>query len=163
MPMQNLNESNAGWSFLFLAWLVAAVATVGSLFFSEVMKFTPCVLCWYQRIAMYPLVIVLLLGLFPGQGKEWDKGVFRYALPFGAIGWAIALYHNLLHYGIVPESASPCVAGVPCSTVYIRLLGFLTIPMMSLIAFTLVLAFLALFKIKTSSQIKTSPQKVSHE
>lgn len=119
-------------NLLFLSWLIACIAMMGSLFFSEVMQFPPCVLCWYQRIAMYPLVIIFLVGAVKSESTA-----FWYASPFVGMGWLIALYHNLLHYKIVPESASPCIQGVPCSTVYINWLGFLTIPMLSMIAFTI--------------------------
>lgn len=126
---------------LFASWLIALVSLMGSMFFSEIMKFPPCVLCWYQRIMMYPLVIVLIAGMFP-----LDKRVLRYSLPFAILGWIVALYHNLLHYGIVPESASPCVQGVPCSTVYINWLGFITIPMLSFISFSTIVVLLLIFK-----------------
>jgi len=129
------------WTLLFIVWLVATVATLGSLFFSEVMKFPPCTLCWYQRIAMYPLVIILLSGMIP-----FDKSVFRYATPFVGVGWLLGLYHNLLHYEIIPESASPCSQGVPCSAKYIEWFGFLTIPMLSIIAFTMIAILLYIIK-----------------
>lgn len=135
------------WHILFFSWFVSLVATVGSLFFSEVMKFTPCTLCWYQRIFMYPLVTVLLVGMFP-----LDRNVFRYAMPLAVLGWFSAFYHNLLHFGIIPESAAPCVMGVPCSTVYIKLFGFLTIPMMSFIAFTIIIISLVWFKKRIANE-----------
>ena len=124
---------------IFSAWIVATIATLGSLFFSEVMKFPPCVLCWYQRICMYPLVLILLAGLFPVS-----KSVVRYSLPLALIGWVIAIYHNLLYYNIIPESAAPCVQGISCTTKFIEWFGFLTIPSLSLIAFTLILILLLL-------------------
>lgn len=114
-----------------ICWIIAMVATLGSLFFSEVMAYAPCVLCWYQRIAMYPLVILFLIGAF-----QSPRITFAFSAPFVAIGWLISLYHNLLHFGVIPESASPCISGVPCSTVYINWFGFLTIPLLSLIAFS---------------------------
>lgn len=120
-----------GQMLIFVCWLIATIASLGSLFFSEIMKFQPCVLCWYQRIAMYPLVIIFLVGAFQGE-----KSTLSYSTPLVGIGWFIALYHNLLHYKIIPESASPCMEGVSCSTVYIKYFGFLTIPMLSLIAFS---------------------------
>jgi disulfide bond formation protein DsbB len=128
---------NKAWGTLFAAWLVASIATMGSLFFSEVMKFPPCVLCWYQRIGMYPLVFILLAGLFPVS-----KSVFKFSLPLAATGWLISVYHNLLYYKILPESAAPCVQGVSCTTVFIKWFGFVTIPLLSLIAFTLILILL---------------------
>jgi len=90
---------------------------------------------------MYPLVFIFIVGLIP-----YDKKVLKFATPLVTVGWILALYHNLLHYGIVPESASPCIQGVPCSTKYIEWLGFITIPMLSFIAFS-VIAIL-LYKIK---------------
>ena len=72
------------WMVIFICWLVATVATLGSLFFSEVMEFVPCVLCWYQRILMYPLVIIFLVGLFP-----LDKKVIKFSLPLVMIGWLV--------------------------------------------------------------------------
>ena len=118
---------------LLSLWLISVVASAGSLFFSEVMEYPPCVLCWYQRIAMYPLVILLLVGSYRSV-----KEAFYFSLPIGLIGWIIAFYHNLLHFEIVPENASPCREGVSCSTVYIELFGFITIPMMSLLAFSII-------------------------
>lgn len=124
---------------IFSAWFLALMATLGSLFFSEVMLFPPCVLCWYQRICMYPLVVILLAGMFPVS-----KDVVKYSLPLVVIGWGIGIYHNLLYYNILPESAAPCVQGISCTTKFIEWFGFLTIPLLSLIAFTLILILLLL-------------------
>jgi disulfide bond formation protein DsbB len=124
---------------VFLAWIVAFVATLGSLFFSEIMKLPPCVLCWYQRIAMYPLVPIL--------GLAWareDAAIRVYALPLAVAGLAVAAYHNLLYYKILPESISPCVQGISCTTRQIEWLGFITIPLLSLVAFTIVTTILVL-------------------
>ena len=131
------NTSNAHWSILFLCWLIVTISTLGSLFFSEIMQFAPCILCWYQRIFLFPLVLILATGLFSG-----DKGVTRYALPLAAAGWFVALYHNLLYSGIIPESIQPCSRGVSCTEDYISLFGFLTIPMLSLLSFSAILALL---------------------
>ncbi len=125
------------WYLIFAAWIVAAVSTAGSLFFSEVMMFPPCILCWYQRICMYPLVVILLAGLFPV-----DRNVIRFSLPLSLIGFAVAVYHNLLYYHILPESVAPCRAGVSCTTVQIEWLGFITIPLLSLMGFTLIVTLL---------------------
>lgn len=134
-----------GWGLLFAAWLVTAVATAGSLFFSYVMGFAPCVLCWYQRICLFPLVLILAAGLFP-----LDRSVVRYALPLTLVGWLIAGYHNLVYAGVVPESLQPCTSGVSCSEEYLELFGFLSIPMLSLIGFTAVAALLILFHRRSS-------------
>ena len=122
-----------GWALLFAAWIVAASATSGSLFFSEIMRIPVCALCWYQRIAMYPLAVVLAIGLFP-----YDRKAVRYAGALVGVGWLTAMFHVLLVAGIIPERVQPCVQGIPCSETYISLLGFLNIPVMSLLTFTLV-------------------------
>jgi len=133
-------DKNFPWNQVFICWLIATVATLGSLFFSEVMKFPPCVLCWYQRIAMYPLVALFLVALFRSE-----KSFFYYVLPLSFIGWSISIYHNLLYYKFLPESAAPCVAGISCTTVHIEWFGFITIPFLSFVAFSVinVILFLA--------------------
>ena len=114
----------------YLAWVIALVATVGSLFFSEVMQLPPCLLCWYQRIAMYPLVVVIGSGIVMR-----DRRMKYYALPLCLIGLVISIYHNLLYYGLVPESITPCTTGISCTSRQIEWLGFITIPLMALAAF----------------------------
>ena len=125
------------WTLLFLAWLIACVSTLGSLFFSNVMEFAPCVLCWYQRICLFPLVIILAGGLFP-----LDHGVVKYALPLTALGWLLAAYHCLLYTELIPASMEPCAKGVSCTEEYLELFGFLSIPLLSLISFTTLLFIL---------------------
>jgi disulfide bond formation protein DsbB len=134
------------WLLVFGTWLIAAVAMLGSLFFSEVMHFAPCSLCWYQRIFMYPLVLVLLLGMLP-----FDPKVVRYALPLAIGGWLVGLYHTLLYEGVIPESAAPCSMGVSCSEEYIELFGFLSIPMLSLLASTAMVGALLVLRKRLSS------------
>ncbi len=135
------------WNLIFGSWFVAAVSTAGSLFFSEVMMYPPCVLCWYQRICMYPLVIILMTGLFPA-----DRNVVRFSLPLASAGWLIAFYHNLLYYKILPESVAPCRAGISCTTVHIEWLGFITIPFLSLVAFTIIISLLLVVRRKLSHE-----------
>ncbi|MGB6289147.1 MAG: disulfide bond formation protein B, partial [Desulfobulbales bacterium] len=135
--MSHLNQKSSSWNILFLCWLVSSVSAMGSLFFSYVMEFAPCVLCWYQRIFLFPLVIILAVGLFP-----IDKSVVKYALPLAIAGWLTAAYHNLLYVGIVPESIQPCSQGVSCTEEYIDLFGFLSIPMLSLLSFSTIIALL---------------------
>ena len=96
------DRADAGWASLFAAWLVATISTLGALFLSEVMGVAPCVLCWYQRVFMFPLVIVRAAGLFP-----LDRKVVRYAAPLAAAGWLVALFHVMLTKGYIPESATP--------------------------------------------------------
>lgn len=121
---------------LHAALLVAWVATLGSLYFSNVRLYKPCVLCWYQRIFMYPLVVTLAIGLLQG-----DRRVARYVLPPALLGASVAVYHVLLQKtDWLPETAA-CVLDVPCSSDYIYWLGFITIPVLSLTAFALILLF----------------------
>ena len=137
--------SDRNWTLLFLTWIIVTAATLGSLFFSHVMEFAPCVLCWYQRIFLFPLVIILARGLFP-----FDKRVVSYALPLAIGGWLTALYHNLLYSKIIPQELQPCSQGVSCTEKYIDLFGFLTIPMLSLIGFSTIITLLFLLKKRTS-------------
>ncbi|MBU0480709.1 MAG: disulfide bond formation protein B [Proteobacteria bacterium] len=135
--MHHSDRSNPDWHILFACWLLAAVSTLGSLFFSSVMEFAPCVLCWYQRIFLFPLVIILARGLFP-----FDTNVVKYALPLSIAGFLTAIYHNLLFAGIIPEKIQPCSQGVSCTEEYIDLFGFLSIPMLSLLSFSIIIALL---------------------
>lgn len=114
----------------YLAWAIALIATAGSLFFSEVMGLPPCLLCWYQRIAMYPLVLVIGGGIIMRDGR-----MRYYALPLCLTGLMISIYHNLLYYGMVSESIVPCTTGISCTSRQIEWLGFITIPLMALAAF----------------------------
>lgn len=143
MPMTLHNPSLAPefsqttWTFVFSAWLVAGVSTLGALFFSEVMQLPICVLCWYQRIFMFPLALILPLGLFP-----FDAKVIRYAMALAVPGATVALFQLLLVAGVIPESIKPCSVGVPCSVTVIEWFGFLTIPLLSLLAFSSIAALL---------------------
>lgn len=125
------------WMLVFGAWLVAGAATLGALFFGEVMRLPPCVLCWYQRIFMFPLALILPFGLFP-----LDRQVIRYALPLAAVGWLFAVFHLLLVAGVIPESIQPCTRGVPCSETVIEWFGFVTIPLLSAVAFSAIVGLL---------------------
>ena len=136
-------QQTNGWTFVFLAWLLASTATLAALFLGEVMGYTPCVLCWYQRIAMFPLVLILAAGLFP-----FDPRVVRYGLPLALVGWALALFHWDVSSGIIPESATPCSKGVPCSIEQIVWFGYLTLPMLSVLAFSGIIALLFLTHFK---------------
>ena len=126
-------NNQAAWPLLFVAWVVVTMATLGSLFFSDVMDVPVCMLCWYQRIAMYPMVLVLAVGLLP-----YDPKVIRYTAALALVGWLIALFQVLLVAGIIPESAQPCVQGIHCSETHIALFGFLSIPVLSLLTFSLI-------------------------
>ena len=127
----------------YLAWVIALVGMVGSLFFSVVMELPPCDLCWYQRVAMYPLVFILATGIILG-----DRRMKAYALPFAVTGLAISVYHNLLYYGFITEALTPCSEGVSCTAVQLELFGFITIPLMTLAAFVIILCCLLIYRPK---------------
>lgn len=127
----------------YLAWAIALTGLVGSLFFSEVMELPPCDLCWYQRIAMYPLVFILGTGIILR-----DRRMRTYAMPFVLTGLAISVYHNLLYYGVISEALTPCSEGIPCTARQLELFGFITIPLMTLAAFVAILICLLIYKPK---------------
>ena len=131
------HSNNTSWNLVFLAWLLATVSTLGALFLGEIMGYTPCLLCWYQRIAMFPLVLILAAGLFP-----FDPRVVRYALPLALAGWLLATFHLALVAGLIPETVTPCQKGVPCSDVQVSWFGFVTIPLLSVMAFSSIIALL---------------------
>lgn len=125
------------WQLIFASWLVAMLSTLGSLFFSEVMELVPCVLCWYQRIFMFPLAVILLVALHP-----LDQRVVRYALPIAIVGLIFTLYHCLLFFGFIPENLQPCSQGVSCADDSMVLFGFLPIPLLSLVSFMAIILLL---------------------
>ena len=140
-----MNNDTTAWALIFGAWLIATVSTLGALFFGEVMHLPTCVLCWYQRIFMFPLVLILPLGLFP-----LDRKVVRYALPLAAIGWLFAVFHVLLIAGVIPENIKPCTQGVPCSEKVIEWFGFVTIPLLAVAAFSAIIALFVLATFRSS-------------
>ncbi|MDQ1909854.1 Disulfide bond formation protein C [compost metagenome] len=118
---------------LHLSWLVATVATVGSLYFSEVLGYLPCKLCWYQRILMYPLVIILGIA-----AVRKDHKVFLYVLPLSVWGAGISLYHYLMQKTPWFKTGAAACGLVPCDVDYIDWFGFVTIPFLALVAFILI-------------------------
>ncbi len=93
---------------------------------------------------MYPLVVIFGIGFLRN-----DRGAFLYGISLAAAGWLIAVYHNLLYYNILPESAAPCRQGISCTAITIQWLGFITIPLLSLVAFALILG-LSFFTLRSS-------------
>lgn len=123
---------------LWLAFLVALTAFSGSLYFSEVAHFTPCALCWYQRIAMYPQVVILGLAAW-----RHDAGAWVYATALAAIGAVISTYHILLEW--FPDlSSGACDPDNPCTLVWFRVFGFISLPTLALIAFLLIITLVTL-------------------
>jgi disulfide bond formation protein DsbB len=144
--------ARAGGQGMPLAWLVATVATVGSLYLSEVAHFTPCRLCWYQRIAMYPLVVVLGIGW-----ARRDAGARLPGLVLAGIGLAVNLWHVAVEIRPSLEGSS-CDPTNPCSFRWVEALGFWTIPRMATVAFSLVIVGLLVDALAARSDLEvTSP------
>ena len=138
-PLRGLRRTVEGYE-LWLAFVVTAVGTGGSLFFSEIAHFVPCELCWYQRICMYPLSITTLLAALAN-----DERIARYLLPLPVAGAGVAVYHLLVENGVVGQSTS-CLISAPggCGVKWIDEFGYVTIPTLALTAFALVFCFLLL-------------------
>jgi len=132
-------------SELWLAAIVASTAMLGSLYLSEVAHLIPCTLCWYQRIAMYPLAVVLLIAAF-----RKDHGIRIYAATLAVIGGGISVYHRLLQDFPILDGGS-CSVGVPCTAAYFRVFDFITIPYMALSAFLFVLALLWVDRVNSAA------------
>jgi len=123
---------------LGLAWVVALLATAGSLYFSEVAHFEPCLLCWYQRIAMYPLVVILGVGAL-----RRERAAAVYAGVLAAIGLVVAAYHVALEW-FPALSTGACDPSNPCTLIWFRVFGFISLPTLALVAFGLILTILTL-------------------
>ena len=139
-PLGALRRGVEGYE-LWLAFLVAAIGTGGSLFFSEIAHFVPCELCWFQRICMYPLSITTLLAALVAD----DERIARYLLPLPVAGAGVAVYHLLVENGVVGQSSS-CLNSAPggCGVKWIDEFGYVTIPTLALTGFALAFAFLLL-------------------
>jgi disulfide bond formation protein DsbB len=138
-PLEALRGAIWGYE-LWVAFVVASIATGGSLFFSEIAHFVPCELCWFQRICMYPLSIATLLMALAG-----DHRAARYLLPLPIVGAGVSVYHLLVENGVVKQ-AQACLISAPggCATKWINEFGYMTIPTLALTAFVLLTGFLAL-------------------
>ena len=138
-PLRALRTALWGYE-LWGAFVVAAIATGGSLFFSEVAHYVPCELCWFQRICMYPISILTLFAAFHGEHR-----FARYLLPLPVVGAGISVYHLLVENGVVKQ-AQACLLSAPggCATKWIDEFGYMTIPTLALTAFVLLIGFLAL-------------------
>ncbi len=141
----SLTTSRRPWPLLLAAWLLALLATGGALFLGEVMGMTPCVLCWYQRIAMFPLVLILGMAVYSD-----DRRGALYALPLALAGVGLAIYHSLLIAGYIPAAWIPCGAGASCANQKVDILNGLQLPWLSLAAFAAITVFLLLYLRKVS-------------
>jgi disulfide bond formation protein DsbB len=129
-------DGTADRAWLWPAWIVAATAMGGSLFFSEIAHFVPCQLCWYQRIGMYPLVFLLAIA-----GWRSDRGIRPYVLTLSVIGAAISVYHVFVQR-IPGLPSGSCSLDAPCTAIYVEVFGFVTIPFMAFSAFALIIALM---------------------
>lgn len=128
---------------LHLVFAVAFIATVGSLFYSEVAGYEPCKLCWFQRILMYPQTIILAIALF-----KKDKGIVPYIVGLSAVGAVISGYHYLLQLGIFTSGSCSTVGySVNCAKLFVMGFGYITIPMMAFTAFLLIIISMIILKL----------------
>ena len=130
---------------LGLATMIAVGATFGSLYFSEIRNFVPCEYCWYQRIAMYPLALILLIATI-----RRDKNIIPYALSLSLSGLALSVYHYQLQ--LFPEQSSSCGLDASCTYRWIEVFGFVTIPLLALTSF----AFISMILIASPRPWKTT-------
>jgi len=149
MTEDNIKQENQAWIIVFVCWSISMAALSGSLFMSEVMGLKPCVLCWWQRIFIYPLAVLFMVGLFPqnkNADEKIDRAVVRYTLPLAVIGLGFAIYHYLVYSGVIPESLQPCSEELSCAKVDLELMGFITIPLLSIFAYSAIIALLLILR-----------------
>lgn len=125
---------------LYGAFAISLIAMLGSLYYSQVLHLPPCVLCWYQRICMYPLVVIIGFAIY-----KRSRDLILPALVLVTVGWLVSIYHNLLYWNILPEAAAPCIAGISCTTRMPGLLATFPIPLQALVGFTLILIALIIY------------------
>lgn len=141
---------------LWLAFLVAAGATAGSLYFSEVANFIPCRLCWFQRICMYPLSALLLVAAL-----RRDRGVCWYALPLAVVGALISTYHYVIEWRPSLERGACGVGPESCTTIWFRQFGFVTLPFMALCGFVAIVVLLVTLPRRELPNLSERPDHVS--
>ncbi|MTT33152.1 disulfide bond formation protein B [Terrilactibacillus sp. BCM23-1] len=134
------NEFKDGFNYwLYLAWLMAILATFGSLYLSEILGWTPCKLCWFQRIFMYPLTVLLGIACFRN-----DRQIALYVLPLSIVGGLISAYHYAEQHIQALQNQTFCGQGVSCSQKYFEAFGFITIPFLAFIAFACISLFVTI-------------------
>jgi disulfide bond formation protein DsbB len=138
-------------SALWLAWLVALVATLGSLYYSEIAHFTPCKLCWYQRICMYPLAVILLVA-----AVRRDRRIWVYVLPQAVIGAGFAVYHTQLQ-AFPSQGSSFCTTLEPCTVRYVWEFGFVSLPFLALSAFVFIITMLLVARGRAGTRDAPTP------
>lgn len=140
-------------NLIFLTWLAASGAVIGSIILSEVMDLEPCKLCWYQRIAMFPLVFILGVGV-----KRNDRNVPYYVLPLSIVGAALAFYHSLLQWGVIEETSATCSIDTSCAFAQINWFGFLTIPFGAFLSFVII-SWLMIWQIRLNKLVGLTGEK----
>jgi disulfide bond formation protein DsbB len=137
-----MNKMTPFWQHYgaYLALAPALTAMLGSLYYSEIAGFIPCTLCWYQRILMYPLTLIILVGIF-----KQDEYLPNYVLPFSVTGIGVSTYHYLIELGVIEHSAA-CSVGIPCNVRWVNYFGFVTIALMALTAFIMITVIMAATK-----------------
>lgn len=150
ITLQTISHLMPAHMWLMIAFAQALAATLGSLYFSDIVGIVPCKLCWYQRIPMYPLVIMIPMALY-----FKDRMIAWYGLALSIVGWLIAFYQNVIYYderfntGLGETIAITCNDGVPCTGETINWLGFITIPLLSLIGFSILIFCFFMYKKRT--------------
>lgn len=141
--MDSKNDSEI-WMPIFAAWMIALVASLSALFIGEIMGQTPCLLCWYQRIFMFPLAVILGLAAYRTDEKIW-----YYGLPLAGLGWLISSYHALLYLDIIPTPIAPCGSEQSCSGEGMTIFGLIPVPLLSVLSFTLITGLLLVIRRKS--------------
>ena len=136
-PLQNGSVKIELSPPLFAAWVIALGASLAVLFIGEVLGQTPCILCWFQRVFMFPLAVILGIAVWRSDTEVW-----RYGVPLAVIGGGIAGYHTLLYVGVIPEAIRPCTAAGPSCTDQAMVILGLPIPFLALLSFSTILALL---------------------
>ncbi|NMG32203.1 disulfide bond formation protein B [Aromatoleum evansii] len=121
------------WTLILMCWAIAGLSVIGALALSEMLQIVPCVICWYLRVFMFPLVPVLMVGII-----LYDRNVVYYALPLGGIGWLVAVAHLVLITGAAPGEAASCARITTCTETQIMWSGFAAIPLLWVAAFSIV-------------------------
>ncbi|WP_018991624.1 disulfide oxidoreductase [Aromatoleum toluclasticum] len=136
----NIHERSAeedlfgiSWTLILMCWSIACLSVIGALALSEMLRIVPCVICWYLRIFMFPLVPILMVGII-----LFDRKVVYYALPLGGIGWVVSVAHLLLITGAAPGEAAACTRVMPCTETQIMWSGFAAIPLLWVAAFSII-------------------------
>jgi len=127
------NHKEPRKTLLFIAWVASVLAMFGSLYFSEIRQYEPCELCWYQRILMYPMVVILGIATVKNDYK-----ISLYSMFLSAIGGCISLFHYSLQKISFLADIGPACGRIPCTSQYINWFGFISIPFLALIAFTII-------------------------